>query len=150
VTETKNENHRRPANDSHFQALEYSNMQDYNKSEQPEPSTNLNPWLAYGASVAGNGHWPITVTFFKDKSASSKDCEDLTLPDLRDRIAKTPAKTKSKLPWLKLAIFGDKPNKKGCLRYNANVLEVSGAEADYDSEQIAFDTAVATIEQAGI
>jgi hypothetical protein len=49
-----------------------------------------------------------------------------------------------------LATFRNQPNEENCLRYDANIIEVSGAEGDYDGEQIAFDTAVAAIEQAGI
>jgi hypothetical protein len=40
-----------------------------------------NPWLAYAASAARDGlgpdHWPIAVTFFRDKFAKTKWCEDL-------------------------------------------------------------------------
>src|SRR5215468_4121212 len=108
-------------------------MLDDNRSDRPEPSTSPNPWLAYAASVAGSGHWPpIAVTFFRDKFASSKQCEDLTLPDLRERIAKATAKTKARLPLLKLATFGNQRTKKNSLRHNANVIEITGTEAEYD------------------
>ena len=47
--------------------------------------------------------------------------EALTLLDLRARILEATASTKEKLPWLKLATFGDKRTDDGSLRHNANV-----------------------------
>jgi hypothetical protein len=134
-------------------------MHSRNDNDQRKPesrsdnagASSPNPWLAYATSEAGNGHhWPIAVTFFKDKFAKTKSCEQLTLPDLREQIARVTANTKASLPWLKLAVFGNQPNEENCLRYDANVIEITGAEGDYDGEQIAFDTAVATIERAGV
>ena len=46
------------------------------------------------------------------------------------------ADQKAKLPWLKLATFGDVPSDADCLRYNANVSSISGIELDYDGGAI--------------
>ena len=75
---------------------------------------------------------------------------DLTLPQLADRIAKQAAASKMELPWLKLAIFGDKRSEKNCLRTNANVLHVTGIEAEHDAGEISFDTAIAVMREARV
>ena len=93
----------------------------------------------------------ISVTFFANAYAKTKREEQITLAALVGRIAKTSHKEKAKLPWLKCARFGDHRSKEdGSLRNNANVLAISGIEADYDGEQIAFDAAVALLTSAGI
>src|SRR5262245_28943813 len=76
----------------------------------------------------------VGVTFFNDAAAATCTFEQLSLPALRDTILGTTASTKAKLPWLKLAKFGSKRSEGGSLRHNANVLEISGIEADYDGE----------------
>jgi hypothetical protein len=63
---------------------------------------------------------PVSVTFFPNKSAQSQHCSDLTLPQLAARIRLETGPSKLTLPWLKLAVFGDKPSDKNCLRTNAN------------------------------
>ena len=75
---------------------------------------------------------------------------DLTLPQLADRIAKQTAASKMELPWLKLAIFGNKRSDKNCLRTNANVLQITGIEVEHDAGEISFDTAIAAMRKAGI
>ena len=64
----------------------------------------------------------VRITFFPDQTARSLHTADLTLPQLADGIAKQAAASKMELPWLKLAIFGNKRSEKNCLRTNANVL----------------------------
>ena len=54
------------------------------------------------------------------------------------------------LPWLKLAIFGNKKSEKNCLRTNANMLHVTGIEAEHDAGEISFDTAIAVMREARI
>ena len=91
---------------------------------------------------------PTSITFFTDESATTLHTEDLTFEDLRERIAAATAPSKSQLPWLKLAQFGDVKTSKGSLRHNKNVLHISGVEADYDGETISLDEAVAVITEA--
>jgi P4 family phage/plasmid primase-like protien len=102
----------------------------------------------------------IAVTFFRDYAAATKREERLDLHDLGRRIANAGAPVKDRLPWLKLARFGDiktplvqKPDGKwtgGSLRHNENVQFISGVEADYDGERISLDDALDTLRQAGV
>ena len=84
----------------------------------------------------------FTVTFFQTFGAGNKTEEKGTLAELAKYIQTTHAPAKDKLPWLKLAAFGDKRTNKGSLRHDANVRWVSGIEADYDGGQMPFDEAV--------
>jgi putative DNA primase/helicase len=89
-------------------------------------------------------------TFFADYSAQNKREEIFTLAGLGDLIRATAATEKARLPWLKLARFGDHPTEKGSLRHDRNVIACTGIEADYDGERIGFDEAVEIIEKAGV
>jgi hypothetical protein len=92
----------------------------------------------------------VGITFFPDKAAQSLGTADLTLPQLADRIAKQSAASKMELPWLKLAIFGNMKSEKNCLRTNANMLHVTGIEAEHDAGEILFDKAIAVMSEARI
>jgi putative DNA primase/helicase len=87
-------------------------------------------------------HHQFNVTFFKDMAATSKKTKLETLPELRDLILKTIGPTKMKMPWLKLATFGDKKSEVGCLRHDGNVLGFDGIELDYDALQMSFEEAI--------
>ena len=87
----------------------------------------------------------VKITFFPDKAAKSLLTVDLTLSQLADRIAKQTAASKMELPWLKLAIFGNKRSEKGCLRTNANLVQITGIETEHDAGEISFDTAIAVM-----
>ena len=90
----------------------------------------------------------IRTTFFRDKSAATLTAHAMSLEELRDLILRTSAAAKADLPWLKLATFGDKRSDKGSLRHDANVISISGIEADYDDEVISFNRAKKTLETA--
>ena len=90
----------------------------------------------------------LHVTFFPDEYALTLEAKTLTLPALRDLIRSTGARSKGRLKLLKLARFGDERTAQNCLRHNDNVRAIFGVETDYDGEQIALDSAVATIRQA--
>jgi hypothetical protein len=90
------------------------------------------------------------VTIFRDYAASEKHEELWTLCALAPRIRAVTAPQKSRLPWLKLARFGDLRSDKKSLRHDANVLAVTGIEADYDGGKIAFDAALELLEKQGI
>jgi hypothetical protein len=92
----------------------------------------------------------VSVTFFPDQWAKSKQVRTLMLAELGDLILKTSAKSKDGLPWLKFAVFGEERTEKNCLRHNDNVLTISGIELDYDAKQITFDQAVAVANRAGL
>ncbi|HEY8613244.1 MAG TPA: hypothetical protein VIL69_18420 [Roseomonas sp.] len=85
---------------------------------------------------------PFAVTLFRDYVAASKREEWVTLRCLADRVTSTTAARKDQLPWLKLARFGESRTDKNSLRHDANVLAITGAEADYDGEQVSFEHAV--------
>jgi len=105
-----------------------------------------------GEDAKDSGHdlAKIHVTFFPNFAATTLTTEQLTLTELADRVRNTARREKSKLPWLKLAVFGSKRTGKNCLRNDANVIDVSGVELDYDLEQISFDDAVAAVRELEI
>jgi hypothetical protein len=92
----------------------------------------------------------IAVTFFPNFAATRKNEEALPLADLAERIRGTTAARKDGLPWLKFARFGTTKTDKGSLRHDANMLAISGIEADYDDERVTIDQACEAIEQQGI
>ena len=89
-----------------------------------------------------------TVTFFPDEKAQTMRVEEMTLHELRARILSTTKKRKAALPWLKLALFGEKRSEKNCLRHNENLLAITGIELDYDRAEIKFNDAVKTTRKA--
>lgn len=92
----------------------------------------------------------ITLTLFRDAAASSKVERVFRLPVLADIIRARTAPQKSMLPWLKAAQFGEQRTAKGSLRHDANLLAISGIEADYDGERMPFDAACELLERQGI
>ncbi len=92
----------------------------------------------------------IAMTFFKSKTAEDKIEERYTARALASRIRTVTASRKDQLPWLKFARFGDQRTDKRSLRHDANVLGVTGIEADYDGGQIPLDEAVERLEKQGI
>jgi hypothetical protein len=91
-----------------------------------------------------------SVTFFSDYAAQTKREHAMTLTALAQLIRDTMAPTKDRLPWLKLARFGNAKTKKGSLRHDRNIIAISGVEADYDSEKLGFDYAIEIAEKAGL
>ena len=92
----------------------------------------------------------VRITIFSDEAAQSLLSADLTLSQLADHIKKQSAASKMELPWLKLAIFGNKRSEKNCLRTNANLEQITGIETEHDVGEISFDTAIAVMRKAGI
>jgi predicted P-loop ATPase len=90
------------------------------------------------------------LTFFKNFQAAEKHEEECTLPDLARRVRTVTALEKAQLPWLKLARFGQVRTDKNSLRHDANVLSITGVEADYDGEQIPVTQAVELMDKAGL
>ena len=75
---------------------------------------------------------PIPITFFPDYAAATKHEESYTPRALAGRIRVVTAPSKARLPWLKLARFGDTRTDKRSLRHDANLTAISGIEGDYD------------------
>ena len=67
---------------------------------------------------------------------------------LRDRILTTSAASKTALPYLKLARYGDTPSPNGCLRYDDNVRAISGVVVEHDAETMSFDDAIGRLRAA--
>ena len=92
----------------------------------------------------------ITVTLFCSASGDRKAERRYTWPALQDAILAAKARSKSELPWLKLARFGDVESAKGSLRHDGNVLAITGIEADYDGERMTPAEAVERLDKAGV
>jgi hypothetical protein len=93
------------------------------------------------------------VTFFEDFEAKTKREESLSLDVLADRVRMTTAATKEALPWLKFARFGVIPNPKtssGSLRWNGNVLRISGAIGEHDGGEMTPKEAAERLDKAGL
>jgi hypothetical protein len=97
------------------------------------------------AADDGIGAPKVHVTFFEDFKAKTRTTDTLTLAELCERVLNASAREKGKLPWLKLASFGTDRSAKGSLRHDANVLEITGCELDYDGEQISFAAALTAL-----
>jgi hypothetical protein len=88
----------------------------------------------------------IELSFFANFEAEDCYPRKYSLLELQRRVLDAHARTKDKLPWVKMATFGSKRSKKNSLRHNANVLQISGVELDYDGEEISFDDALAALQ----
>jgi hypothetical protein len=95
-------------------------------------------------------HRPIKFTVFFSYAADVKREEEMTPAVLAERIRVTTAREKDRLPWLKLATFGDLKSDKASLRHDANVIAISGIEADYDAGLVTFDDAQERLEKQGL
>lgn len=93
----------------------------------------------------------MIVTVFKDRAGFELAEYNMAWPDLVDWIKNPPvAASKSELPLIKLARFGDVRSKRGSLRHDRNVLGVHGIEADYDGEQMPPERAVELLQAANV
>jgi len=95
----------------------------------------------------------FAVTMFDDFAATARREASLSLEELAELVRTTSAPTKEALPWLKLARFGPLRNpssNSGSLRWNGNVLRISGVVADYDGELITPQEAAERLDKAGV
>ena len=81
----------------------------------------------------------VAVTFFHDSAAQGWRAGG-SPPSALSRSGSRPPRRRRRngLPWLKLAPFGDMRRAKGSLRHDANVLAITGVEADYDGGNMPF------------
>lgn len=93
---------------------------------------------------------PLTITKFRDRSASTKETTSYTLIELADLISNTTSPSKERAPLLKTARFGNKKSDLGSLRTNSNMLNISGIEVDYDLGEMPPSRARALMTEAGI
>lgn len=92
----------------------------------------------------------IVVTTFTDAEARTAKRHRVTLRSQAANIAARRASRKDRLPWLKLAAFGDRPSRKGSLRHNANVIAIDGVEGDHDAGTLTPAEAADRLRAAGI
>lgn len=111
----------------------------------PMPLNNTNP-----ANVLQALDHPVMITRFPNEQAFSKKPMRMSMRKLAVWIEGRKAASKDKLPWLKLATFGNDKSDKGCLRTNANTQTVTGVEADYDGERIKPEAARTRLAKAGV
>jgi hypothetical protein len=100
---------------------------------------------------AAVGPLKIKWTRFFDAGTSRKLDVEQTWADLIRHVEVAgPFPEKSKCWWIKLARFGDATTEKGALRYDANLIEITGIEGDYDGGAVPPEAAIAMLERAGI
>ena len=88
---------------------------------------------------------PIHVTFFRNEYAPTLETKNMTLRDLRDLVLTTKADKKENLRLLKLAKFGPTPSENNCLRYDDNIIALSGVVVEHDAETMSLDDALARL-----
>lgn len=92
----------------------------------------------------------ITLTRFDSAEARTAHRHPVSLRGLAPKIATRRAARKDRLPWLKLAAFGDQPSRKGSLRHNGNVTAIDGVEGDHDAGSLTPADAADKLRAAGI
>lgn len=92
----------------------------------------------------------IAITQFRDAGARRAFRHLVPLRGLAPKIETRRAERKDRLPWLKLASFGNKSTGKGSLRNNANVIAIDGIEGDHDAGTLTPAQAADRLQRAGI
>lgn len=92
----------------------------------------------------------LAVTMFPSQSATSKSERLLTLRELAAEIRQNRVADKGRLPWYKLARFGDQRTEKNSLRSDANLISITGIEVDHDGGGLSLTDGIARLEQHGV
>jgi len=93
----------------------------------------------------------IVFTLWLDLKGMSKREETMTFPEFVEWLKSRPSvEIKADAPLIKLSRFGNKKSDKGCLRTNANVLEMYGIEGDGDNGKLTVDEVKTRLENANI
>jgi hypothetical protein len=92
------------------------------------------------------------VTVFRDKTGTTINAvHPMSLIELARVIrAAPPVPKREDAALLKLAKFGDNLTRKGSIRHDDNVIEISGIEGDYDAGRMPISEATERIKNAGI
>ncbi|SIQ11291.1 Primase C terminal 2 (PriCT-2) [Aromatoleum tolulyticum] len=94
---------------------------------------------------------PLVVSLFPTITADPVECEVSDLAALAQMISQSPPRqSKSELPLLKLARFGTQRTARGSLRHDANVIEVTGIEVDYDGGQVQPEAVAQLLSVCGV
>lgn len=92
----------------------------------------------------------MAVTVFDNCWGKTGEGWWITPRALAQQIRREHAPNKPSLALLKLARFGGRCSAKGSLRHNANVLSISGIEAEHDARTMPLDQAETALQAAGI
>ncbi|WP_444463925.1 hypothetical protein [Rhodobacter capsulatus] len=92
----------------------------------------------------------LEITIFPDTRASTARHETLSLRDLAQMVRMTRAKDKGNLPLWKLGTFGESRTIKGSVRFDANLLRVTGIEGDHDAGSMTAQEAASRLGAADI
>lgn len=93
----------------------------------------------------------LAVTIFPDTSATRARTLSCTFEELVQRLREAQEyPSKDSCPLLKLARFGAQRSAKYSLRHDANVIEITGLEGDYDAEQMPITEAAMLLHEHGI
>ncbi len=93
----------------------------------------------------------MRFTFFQSPLDRSASTHTTTWSDLCSWIENPPEfRAKTECPLIKLAVFGNTPSDKGFMRHDANVVAITGIEADYDGELVSVDDAIEKLRAAGV
>lgn len=96
------------------------------------------------AALAG----ALSFTVFPDHFAKQAERWSLAWPGVVDWFEQMPRQSvKSRSPMVKLATFGDRRTSRESLRFDANVVDVTGVEGDYDGEAVTPDEARERLER---
>jgi putative DNA primase/helicase len=93
----------------------------------------------------------VVVTRWLDLSGKKLSLMPMQWGEFQDWLTKLKrVKGKKSAPLIKFARFGDIKTDKESLRHDANVIEITGVEGDYDAEIVTPDAGLALLEAAGI
>lgn len=89
----------------------------------------------------------MTFTLWKNKQGTQKRDLNMTWPEFCQWLGDLPrVSVKDDCQLIKLAEFGDVRTENGALRHDANVIEITGIEGDYDDEVMTPEQAIAKLE----
>jgi RecA-family ATPase len=93
----------------------------------------------------------MTITIFDDTSAFSARARSWTFDELVEHLRGAQEyPSKADCPLIKLARFGELRTDKGSLRWDGNVIEITGLEGDYDAEQMPITEAAMLLHENGV
>jgi hypothetical protein len=90
------------------------------------------------------------VTIFPNRFALTKREIEVDVGELAHLIGGEWAPTKDRLPFLKLATFGNLRSDRRCLRHDANVKSIFGVEIDYDGGKVDIHDAAGRLRAAEV